>query len=716
MRLNSLSVKIIGLFGGIVILITLILTVLIYYNFKEIFKTQLTEKGKQLSDFFNKHSSITYGFMQEDKFLLSEVISLFLRDKDVIFAAVVKKNGEIMAYKSKDERIDDDIIWFIRNYIIKRTTYGDEDKVYGGLVEKKTVTGDEVIIFSSPVKLERTGIPLLGDAEGEEKSEKILKGFTVLGFTMRNFETEFNRRIWSIVFLISGIGVLAFSISVVLLRGNLKPLSRMREISEKISKEGDLRERPNIHSMDEVGEIASSFARMIDILKTEIEEIKMTSMRLSRISKELLRTMDKITQSSHMQDEEIGKITTSIQDVHDRALEILSMVDEVSRIMNKVAEDATQSESEIREIRRNLEDQGARIDEITSKIFLVKKKYDDVKAKLKISEISGEIMSDINSLKNSIKYLEEEVMSIDTTINNISEAADNLSEEVQNVERELGDIYTRKEDVVQKLSRIKDYVKDIMGKVFELLDSIDDTNMLAINAHIIASHAGKEGEEFGIVAQEIQQLSVETEKKVKSIKETLTKLDEEISLSTEIMTDDMEEIIQNINNSKKQLSESINKMKGNSDETKDKFKSIKPSIKKMSEISGHLDNDFKHLSEDVKRIENLVEGSEEIVSTSAEEMKNIKIQLNKIIEAIANLTEVAKRFAQRSGDATSTLTNIKNEANKQYQKVNEVGNSITNLENTIAEVRKIVLMSRANVEAISKLARKLDEMVKRFKT
>lgn len=712
MKLNSLRVKIIGTFFVVIILLSIILGGVIYINFRELFKEQINSKGGQISEFLNKHSSITYGFLQEDKLLLSEVIELFMKDKDVIFSAAVKPNGDIIVYKTKDEKIVDDLIWFVKRSVSKILS-SDSQALKKQVLEKKTTTGEEVIIFLDPVKITREELPILG--EGEKK--ETIKGFTVLAVSMRNFESEFTKIITNIGLLGLAITIGIMIISTILLNSNMAPLKRIRDISERISKEGDLTEKPRIETMDEIGEIAASFANMIDILKDEIEKIRNSSLRFISISRDIHKMADKMKTNFAFQGKEIGKILESVEMIYNDTSEISTTLEEVMSDIRKLETEIKRGNIEISEIEKRTENIYESLKEVLEKFQNVLKTYKDIPSALEMSQEWSSIQEKVKSIKNVIGDISESISSSETSMQNINESFYNIQQEINSIEEGISKIVQSRDKFIGDFEMMRKIMDSLNELLTELLELIDDTNLLAINAHIVASHEkGESGKEFSIIAEEIKEISKNIEENVKLIKQNVREL-HQISLSqTQIVKNKFESYISEITTSKQNIENNFNKIMGSYGDIERNFKEIKTKMESFRDFSIKIEYVMKDIQENLNSIEDFTKTILNFLYSCQNELETKSNEIKEITNLISEAEKMCNIIMGNISKINENTRTVKEKVQQQYNRIDDVRKSVSELESSSNEIIKFVLMSQAKTQEILKIAKGLEELVKKFKT
>ncbi|MCS7212858.1 MAG: methyl-accepting chemotaxis protein [Candidatus Calescibacterium sp.] len=704
MNTASLSFKLISLTVGTILVVILMFSGLVYVNFRDIFKKQLVDKGVQLADFLNKHSSISYGIMAEEKFLLSEAINLFMRDEDVIFASAINRKGEILAFKTKDQKIAEDISWFISGIVSEN---GVSDR---RIIERKTATGEEIIMFLYPVKSEKEGF-------GIGVGEQTIKGYTALVLTLQNFYRDFFRRI-SLIGLTIGVATIFVAILMAyLIRSNIKPLVHLKDRTEKISKEGELREKVEVETGDEIQEIAESFSRMIEILKNEIHNIKIVSKKLSDMSQDIYKTMEKINLNTAEQNSKILEIEALVDGIHNREFNTVMNIDSIVETMESIFQKISEIDNSISYVRDTIQYLPQKSDEVISDILDIKRGTEELgHIDILVSQID-EFSKSIETLKRIISETLENSREIYALLDVLGEGVYQIVSESDNISSCIINIRKIKNDLSDLLSSAQKEIEEIMGVVFELLDFTDDTNMLAINASIIASHEkGQRGKEFGVVAEEIKKLSQDTENKIKKIKDKLKNINQKISSAVRISETNIEENITDVSNTKENISSGINKSKNIVEEVRTKFSSSIASLEKSVQNLAGIDTKIfgiQDLSQRVIRVFDLAKRNSDHADPILREMNNVLVRIS---EELNITSDKINKTGPTVAKLTSELVRIKDESRSQFSEIEDIKNKTRDLGNIIYEINKIVTFSLSKVKLVSELGTRLERITKHYKT
>ncbi|MDT7907582.1 MAG: methyl-accepting chemotaxis protein [Candidatus Calescibacterium sp.] len=716
MRLNSIRVKLIFFFGLGIITIFLAIGFIVFINFREMFKKQIVQKGQQISEFFRNHSSITYGFIQEDKVLLGEVIDLFMGNEDVVFAGAINRNGEIITYKTKDEKISQDLIWFIRNLTKSENSIRYDSTQ--NILSKKTITGDEVILFLNPVMIQKQTFPALAEGKNEEKE---FKGFTVLAVSMRNFDVEFWSKIIRIGSLALFLTLVSAIIFMIILNNLILPLNKVRDISKKIADDLDLTEKPISDSSDEIGEISMSFAKMVDILRAELEEIKRLSGILVSIVKDINKMTEKIKQNSDKQEKEIEMVSESTESVYELVQDVVRFLEDLASIITYVIQGVENTEkklsetkSEAERILKDSENIHRIIENVVRSLKTIKtileseNIYSDLS---KISDVKAEIEGKLEDIQNKLKKCEESATVITESGENIRAQNDSLADSISR-------ITSAKSKTLKSLKESLEIIEKLTEDISDLIDHMDDMNILSVNVHIAISHEEAQteiGKEFKVIAGEIKELSKRAEEKLKNLVNEIRNLNRIILYAAEVIKNEVEEPINTLDKTRNTIENNVTKIIVHSEETK---RELKEAQKEGNEAISQFQEAFmkvRKIIQDVQKMHHIAKSCSNEVLFSYDDLKEIKNNTSKLITLMSDELDNIKTLFHNISHSYEMIGRVRRKLKEGSKSVDIARKSAVELSGTTEEIRRIITILKARADNILGIADKLGKMTQRFK-
>ena len=261
--------------------------------------------------------------------------------------------------------------------------------------------------------------------------------------------------------------------------------TRFRDTINQVStlrEKGDLVSRLSISTFDDFGVVMTEMNKLMDFLKLSISTLKIENTKVDADARELLA----VTENS------FSGIT-----------QIVSTFENMSKQNN-------QQEMLLESAKTNIE---------------------------KLNEKAATVNQIMENQASSEK---ENAQSVEEMVSNLSEIAA-LIEKAQVLSQELTEeSITGKTEVGRSQTVINEISEKSkkMSDVIKVIDTIaNQTNLLAMNAAIEASHAGEAGKGFAVVAGEIRKLSEDTQKSARDISTIISEIVSVIETGEKSMTD-----------------------------------------------------------------------------------------------------------------------------------------------------------------------------------
>jgi methyl-accepting chemotaxis protein len=190
----------------------------------------------------------------------------------------------------------------------------------------------------------------------------------VVGFSTKAAETEASEN-FKTVLLVSAL-VFAFGLVAAFITGTLitRPIVLLRHATERIVKAGDLTQKIEITTQDEVGQLAATFAQMV-------ERLRSVPISMRESATKLTETVDRLTASTAEQGQAVTRQAAGLQETQVTAQEIrqtsvmaAQKAQGILLIAERAEEVSASGEKSIEESRKGLNDIRALVDEIARKI------------------------------------------------------------------------------------------------------------------------------------------------------------------------------------------------------------------------------------------------------------------------------------------------------------------------------------------------------------
>jgi methyl-accepting chemotaxis protein len=255
------------------------------------------------------------------------------RSDDALYAVVKKADGTRFAQWRRDDRVRDDVA-------IQSSLEGPRHEFNGGVID-----------IITPVHAK-------GGATG----------FLQMGFSLRNLQAD-RAKSQKLMLATSGI-VLLIGCGLSLLIGFalVRPIVALTQVTSRVVNEGDLSQKIEAQSRDEVGELAASFARMLEklrdiplLLRGSVEELSLAVGGLTQLTRDQTAAVQRQAAS-------LAEASATTQEIKQTSGLAATKAKTVFQIAEKAEEFSTAGQSAIEGSIRGLQDIRTQVDAIVTRI------------------------------------------------------------------------------------------------------------------------------------------------------------------------------------------------------------------------------------------------------------------------------------------------------------------------------------------------------------
>jgi methyl-accepting chemotaxis protein len=473
-----------------------------------------------------------------------------------------------------------------------------------------------------------------------------------------------------------------------------RPVKKINE-ALAMATAGDLTVEISEFRDDEFGSIANGFRFLIGRLTSMLNKLRSVSEDLSVAINRLTLTFSNVNQGTQKQTESSNNVIDSIRHANESHKQITEGVGKLIDFSNENVTSLLEMKATADEIAlstgrlfKATEDAYSAVAEMSQTAKVIAENAEEASSAVEDTSASvEEINASVKEVETNAKESARLVADTRTILG--GQCIDAVSDAINSMDTLMSEV-KRSSDTVSRLSSRSADIEKIL-KVIK--DVTEQTNLLSLNAAILAAQAGEYGKSFSVVADEIRGLSDRTAVSTKEISSIVKTIQSEIA-----------DAVGSINSSMKRAEES-NALVSKSGEDMAKALEVAQTSATMAEaIERATEEQAKGLKQIAVSVENIRKMMEHTAKATQEQQKGTANLLESVSD-VKDAADIVKRGVEEEASgikAVSTNLELADERIKQigratssYQKVND------SIAAAMEQMRTIGIATVKDVEAVS---------------
>lgn len=494
------------------------------------------------------------------------------------------------------------------------------------------------------------------------------------------------------------------------------PIMEMEKVAARISS-GDLTQTVKRVGKDEIASLSEAINGMATNLRDVLVKIKNLSENVSSVTATITESPASVLRVAELQKTAIEENAMHIEELNVSVTAIArsseSLYDSVEKASSAV-EEMTASISAV-------SDNAEFFNEISHKAA---SSIEEMMAAVKNTVKSVEILS--VSSESSVSALDQ----VNATVREIQTSAEKSVLLAENVSREASEKgLTSVAEAIRGMEDIRDSVNALsekihlleqrsveIGSIVHVIDELaQQTNLLSLNASILAAQAGEQGKAFAVIAEENKRLADRTSLATREIAALIAGVQAETRASVEMTGKGLATVDTGVQLVSR-VKDAFSSILASSNVSTEMSRSIQLATTEEVKVIGQITDSIRQITEQIEHISRSIKdqnrGSSLIVEAAesvAAGSEHIRRSTQEQFQSNKQMLTVYENVSEQAGQITSSIHN-------QNQKSTEIVKNMEKIRMTTADLINSASEMDRSISALSNDARVLVHELQKFST
>jgi len=492
------------------------------------------------------------------------------------------------------------------------------------------------------------------------------------------------------------------------------PLRNITQVIQQIAR-GNLQETVRVVSQDEIGTVALNIAKMLSNLRSMLGKIDSASASISQTSEQLSLHSEQIEQGASLQASSVEETSASIEEMNQSNKRIVESIETLARSAEESSASILEMSATIDEVAKNVEVLSEAVEETTSSLQEMNASLQEVAANAEqLNARNAEAMRSLKEMENAIYSVGEGASQTANLSEQVAEDAEQGAKAVEMTIKGIERIRRSSEDAALVIDSLSERAQEI-GNILNVIDDItEETNLLALNAAIIAAQAGEHGKGFAVVADEIRDLAERTSASTKEIGDLIKSVQEgaQNAVATVFKSSkDVEEGVRLSQEAGAVLGQILKRARQSMERTREIAQAVSRQSEHAKEVMTFFDNLNAMISQVAQAVQEQTKGGD-LIFKASKRMEQVAQQVKR---ATKEQTLGSKQITRAVENIAQIINYINTAQGEQLKNSQTVLEAVRHIRKVAEENSDLVKEMKNLVDGLSFLARDLNDMVLQFK-
>jgi methyl-accepting chemotaxis protein len=455
--------------------------------------------------------------------------------------------------------------------------------------------------------------------------------------------------------VIVGLTMLAFILAAwTLARDVGEPIRQLSDLARQMA-QGSFESSSRIFADDEIGSLAESFEETRGTLRRLLGRVGGSGTTITEGVRVITGGTDSLLQRSQEQSDLTENASLAVENVRAGISSVLQAADGVSDLTQDASSRALELQASAEEVARSMDYLFQSVEKTSSSTTEMNASMNEMSGRTDVlAGIGDEVLSFVAQMDSTVAELRSSAMSTAQISRQVREDAEAGGAAVNRTVQGI----TLTWDLTNSTARVLDDLQASVGSITQILSVIEEitnrTNLLALNAAIIAAQAGEHGAGFTVVADEIRELAERTRGSTKEISEIIKAVQSGSRQAVAKMKEGVSRVEENVQLAD-EAAASLQKITGSATRSFEMATKIATALDDQAKASRHLHEVTSRMSDHISEINRATREQARGTEMLAQESERVR-------EIAAQVRSATDEQSQAGRGITTALEKIAEDA------------------------------------------------------
>ncbi len=456
-------------------------------------------------------------------------------------------------------------------------------------------------------------------------------------------------------FIIALLTTVIFTVAAYFLaRDVTSPIRELRGLAAEMA-QGNFDVAPRVFSDDEVGQLANSFGETRANLRRLLGRVGGSGTTITEGVRVITGGTESLLTRARDQAQLTENSTLALENVRGGIRSVLAAADTVAALTEDASSRALELQASAEQVARSTEHLFQSVEKTSASTSEMDASMREASQRTDVlAGLGEEVLSFVTQMDSTVTELRDAAQSTAVISRHVSEDAEAGGDAVAKMVESIN----LSRDLTNSTAATIDELQRSVGQISQILNVIEEittrTNLLALNAAIIAAQAGEHGLGFGVVADEIRELAERTRGSTKEISAIIKAVQSGSRQAVAKVNEGVEHVEANVRLAEN-ASSSLAKIVASAARSYDMATKISRALEDQAAASRHLHEVTSRMSDHIAEINRATREQARGTELLAQEAEHVR-------EIAAQVKSATDEQSQAGRGITSALEKIADDA------------------------------------------------------